>query len=157
MKKREPYTNAYTGPIRRIDGVIPSDPNHYLWARTEDQFWAREDLGDQFCRWHFEAIGLADGRWLSDGFVRDEDRMRFFPTREAALRNSAAEMLRTVRGARRWERSIYASIDCVRPAQYVALVAWTFEKLNLQSPVRTVQPEPPAQPWRDLPLFEQVI
>jgi len=155
MKKREPYSNPYTGAIRRIDGVIPSDPNHYLWPRSEDQFWAREDLGDRFCRWHFEAVGLADGRWLSDGFVRDEERMRFFPTREAALRHSAAVMLRTIRGAQRWERSIYSSIDRVRPEQYVALVTWAFAKLNLRAPALTVQPEPKPTPWRDLPLFAE--
>jgi hypothetical protein len=144
----------YTGPIRRIDGTIPSDPNHYLWPLDADWYWAHRSFGHHRCssRWHFSAVALADGRWLADGFVREDEKdMRFFPTREAALRHSAAEMLRTIRSARSWPKG-YAS-DHVSPEMYVNLVRWTFEKLGLPSLSLTVKPESEPQPWADLPLF----
>lgn len=144
----------YTGPIRRIDGTIPSDPNHYLWPLEADCYWANRTFGHHRCssRWHFSAIALADGRWLADGFVRaDEAEMKFFLTREAALRHSAADMLRTVRHARTWSKG-WGS-DHVSPALYVGLVNWTFANLGLPAPVLTIKPENKPQPWADLPLF----
>jgi hypothetical protein len=144
----------YTGPIRRIDGTIPSDPNHYLWPLDADWYWANRTFGHHRCsnRWHFSAIALADGRWLADGFVRaDETDMTFFPTREAALRHSAADMLRTIRNARTWSKVVGS--DHVSPALYVDLVNWTFANLGLSAPALTIKSEKKPQPWADLPLF----
>lgn len=150
-------SRPYIGPIRRADGVMPSDPNHYLWPRHQDWYWANQTFGHHRCssRWHFSAVALADGRWLADGFVRDDEGgMRFFPTREAALRNSAAELLRTIRAARAWPKSF--SSDHVSPEMYVDLVKWVFDKLELPSPTLSIKAEqtlPAPQPWDDLPIF----
>lgn len=155
---RKTHSNPYAGPIRRIDGVIPSDPNHYLWPLEQDWYWAHKDLGHRFSsRWNFKAVALADGRWLSDGFVRsDESRMTFFPTRQAALRHSAAEMLRTVRNARSVEDRWKWGSDHISPSMYVDLVQWTREKLSLPPLRVTVKPEPRPKPkWADLPLFAE--
>lgn len=156
MKDRESYSRPYTGPIRRVDGVIPSDPNHYLWPLDRDCFWAGRELGHhRFSgRWHFSAVSLADGRWLADGFVRaDESDMRFFESRQAALRHSAAEMLRTARSARYWKCGY--SLDNLTSQQYVTLVRWTFKKLKLKPPRITARVEPAPRPWADLPLFAE--
>ena len=144
----------YDGPLRRVDGVAPY--NHYLWPLDRDWYWARKDLDDRISsRWHFSAIALADGRWLSSGHIRDESRMQFFETREAALRHSAAEFLRTIRGARHWDRYRFGS-DYVSPELYVRLVAWVTAVLK-RKPLRlTVKPAPPKPPvWSDLPLFAE--
>jgi len=146
----------YPGSIRRIDGVIPSDPNHYLWPLNEDWYWANKTFGHRCSnRWHFSAVALADGRWLTNGFVHpNEADMRFFPTRHAALRHSAADMLWTIRAARAWPKGW--STDRVSPDLYVDLVKWTFDKLELPSPTLSIKAEPTSaapQPWDDLPIF----
>jgi len=154
MKQRKKYSNPYLGELRRIDGAPPSDPNHYLWPLESDQYWAGRELGHHrfSSRWHFSAIALADGRWLADGFVRhDESQMRFFPTRQAAMRHSAAELIRTIRHARKWPKG-YMS-DHVSPADYVVLVNWILRTLGRPPLPLTVKPEPKPPPWADLPLF----
>lgn len=143
----------YSGLLRRIDGVAPY--NHYLWPLEADRYVARHDL--DYCmdsRWRFDCVALEDGRWLADGFVRkDEAEMRFFATREAALRASAAEMLRTARNARSWGGQYRLSNE-----DFVAIVKWVRRILNL--PERAVptykEPERPAH-WEDLPLFARAV
>lgn len=145
----------YQGNLRRVDGVAPY--NHYLWPLDRDWYWANKTFGHHRCssRWHFSAVALSDGRWLSDGFVRDDEAdMTFFPTRQAALRHSAADMLRTIRHARSWAKGF--SSDHVAPELYVDLVKWTFEMLGLPARSLTIKPELPSKPqWVDLPLFAE--
>lgn len=139
----------YTGALRRIDGVAPY--NHHLWPLLADQYWANREIGNHLSsRWRFHAIALADGRWLAEMLVlEDEARMRFFPSREKALRSSAAEMLRTLRAARSWTGRDQISAD-----YYASIVQWVRQVLRL--PARQVAFFPtvstPAS-WDDLPLF----
>lgn len=142
----------YTGLLRRADGVAPY--NHYLWPLNADWYWANKDVSYRFpARWNFCAIALADGRWLADGLVSEnEARMRFFSTREAALRHSAADLIRTVRSARRWDGQ-----DRTSNEDFAAIVAWVFDVLDLPVPkLLPVAPPTTTPPWRDLPLFAEI-
>jgi len=139
----------YEGPLRRVDGIAPF--NHFLWPLDQDWFWANQDLDPQrrySSRWNFYVVALADGRWLSDGTVReDESGMRIFATREAALRHAAACLLRMIRAARHWPSHL---VDHVSPEDYVALVGWIFNRLNQPPPPVYILPPPPP-PARNVP------
>lgn len=142
----------YDGPLRRSDGVAPY--NHYLWPLDRDWHWANRELDRNLSsRWNFSAVALADGRWLADGLIFNEAEMRFFPTREAALRHSAAKLIRTIRNARQWTGG-----DRVSGGAYAALVAWIMHILGRPPLDIAVKPQAPRPaPWVDLPLFANAV
>lgn len=163
MSKKRPHDTAaergdpfpYKGPLRRVDGRAPF--NHYLWPLGDDWFWAYNDLGRRFSStWNFSAVALADGRWIVEGFVKDDEfAMEFFPSRETALRTAAARLIRMIRRARRW-----TGHDHVSAEDYPILIAWTLETIG--RPAREVfvapppPPPPPAPPTTLLEIMERV-
>ena len=134
----------YDGPIQRVDGRRPF--NRYLWPMSGDWFWAYDAPGLRHIdgRWNIKAIALDGGKWLADGFIWETQ----YDTREAALRASAANLLRTARGARSWPAFR------LRHDDYVKLVAWTFSIVGRPAPkVRPLPVIAPPPPYADLPLF----
>jgi len=100
--------SPYHGPIERVDGTRPY--NHYLWPLPDDQWWANGQLGNRIdSRWHFSVVALKDGRYSVEGSVysiEDNDYAGdpvVFPTREKAIRISAARMIRAARWSRNWD------------------------------------------------------
>lgn len=140
-------------PLRRADGAAAY--NGHFWPLEGDWFWANLELGQRFSsRWNFLVIALEDGTWLSEMAVWKAIQ---YPTREAALRVSAARLIRTLRAARRWEGQ-----DRLSPEAFRALVAWVFSKVNQPPPpirelAREIPAPAPASPpaWADLPLFQE--
>lgn len=142
---RDPF--PYHGPLRRADGRAPY--NHYLWPLGSDWFWAYNALGRRFSStFNFSVVALADGRWIVDGFVNeDEAKMKFFQTRESALRVSAARLIRTIRRARHRKGH-----DRVSAKDYPVLVAWTLAAIG--RPARKVYIAPPPPPPPPTSLLE---
>jgi hypothetical protein len=142
--ERDPF--PYHGPLRRADGVAPF--NHYLWPLEGDWFWASRELDRHYSSlWNFCAVALNDGTWLAHGFVWE----KAYPTRIAALRASAAAMLRSARNARHWK-----GMDAVSNEQFEQLVKWVYEILDRPPPpIKRVDVTPAAAAWADLPLFAE--
>jgi hypothetical protein len=148
----------YDGPIRRVDGRAPY--NHYLWPMPEDDFWINQEKGHRFSsRWHLSCVALNNGAWLSEGQIWKKQ----YPTREAALRKSAADLIRTARASLRatvaarggkahW--STAWGYDALTPETFSELLAWIYSKLNRGAPRHRVPDLPAPRPhWADLPLF----
>lgn len=105
----------YDGPIERADGRRPF--NGYLWPT--ESWWAYHALGHLAVRgrFNFGIVALADGRWATNGFIRNIEansdnphglwkkpsRPVVFATREKAIRIAAARFIWLCRHARRWE------------------------------------------------------
>jgi hypothetical protein len=100
----------YDGPIERADGRRSF--NMHFWPMAGDSWWAYDEFGHRGFsgRFHFEVIGLADGRWSTYGSVysieSNEDcygRSCVFDTREKAIRIAAARFIRLCRRSRKWD------------------------------------------------------
>lgn len=151
----------YTGPIEAADGKRPF--NGYLWP-TED-WWAYHEPGKRSwdSRWHFGIIHLWDGTFAVDGqiwkierndrrysWTRTEGqlpRLNNFPTRRQAIRTAAADVLRTLRAARRWNKTERIARD---PQHWAEVVNWVLTTAHREAdqaePVRTIHRDPPAPP-----------
>ena len=117
----------YDSQVLRLDGMRPF--NKHLWPLDGDWFWANRDLGRHIdARWNFHVIALADGRWSIDMAVysieandstmhwltgEGKPRRVVFPTRNAALRASAAKMIRQARNSRRWPANVGGLSDAL--------------------------------------------
>jgi len=98
----------YEGPIAAADGTRPW--NHYLWP-TESWWISHEPEFRGFPGlFHFGYVALMDGRFSTDGEVYSieqdcncDGQRCLFATRAAAIRASAARMIRAMRGMARHE------------------------------------------------------
>lgn len=144
----------YSGPLRRIDGTAPF--NMYLWPMPDDVFVAPDDFAKQIDR-HIDrrdtriaVVALADGRYLTEGFVRnDTDDMMFYPSRRAALRASAADVIRKARNARydsgnRGRDRMYWEKPPISQADAERLIAWVYSVLDEGAPRYGLMPLEPA-------------
>ncbi len=131
----------YTGPIEDATGKRPY--NGYLWPLQS--WWLNNELGMQNCssRYRFGYVYLAagvceGGRFVVSGHIRDIEansrrcswdqkpgqlpRPNNFPTRAAAIRTAAADLLRLARSARRWEG--YGGDHLRDPDRFAEVVNW---------------------------------
>lgn len=166
----------YTGPIERADGTRPY--NGYLWPT--ERWWAYYEPGKR--NWdsqiRFGIVALADGRWAVNGFlwsIEKDDRRYSWPksveqlvkhncfaTRAQAVRTAAADTLRLLRSARRWENNQLAR----DPVHWAAAVNWVLETAHREAdgdaPALTLHRDPPplkpvltGMPLFDAPLVAQ--
>lgn len=159
MTTRDP--RPYDGSIERVDGTRPF--NCYLWP-TEQWVFNRENprpFVDFDMR--VEIIALADGRFATEGLVssieqnRDLwDRPCVFPTRAAAIRASAARMIRKCRATIRsqsWHRVGVTAQNAPAIIHWArALVAR--ETGGLEPRAITIRVPPPPRKFTGLPLFD---
>lgn len=163
----------YDSPIKRADGTVPY--NGYLWP-TESWWPSNDPKLRNKCRgnWHFEVIHLADGRFSIEGtvcqieansttpFLRPGDkpgRPVVFADRAAAIRTSAARMIREIRYARQHPEVGIMSWP-VDKQTYGEIVNWTLEQVASalkEEPHRTVTPTAIPDPFKPsgLDLFDQ--
>lgn len=151
----------YEGPIERADGKRPF--NRYLWPTEQWVAYLTDDtlLRQVSFQYRVEIIALADGRFSTDGFVssiEDEAGRCVFATRNAAIRASAAAMIRQTRRDRTPpEYAIH-----VRPLPEktcAALVDWARQLVARETgaePPRpiTLRPLPKPPVKTGLPLFD---
>lgn len=152
---KDPF--LYDGPIVRADGRRPY--NHYLWPMAGDSWWAYDTFGHRGVsgRFHFEVIGLADGRWSTYGCIGSIERNQqwydhgppvVFATRERAIRISAARFIRLCRWARRWT----GTPDYLTEAWAQKLINWALE--IAKRPPQTLRALPVPRPKTGLPLLD---
>jgi hypothetical protein len=140
--------NPYDGPILRADGRRSF--NRYFWPMAGDSWWAYNE--DAFWRvsgrFHFEVIGLADGRWSTYGSVssieKNEDPWGHpcvYGSREKAIRIAAARFIRMCRRARRWSGS-----DHMTEEMAARVINWALAIAKRPPQTLAPLPAPPAAP-----------
>lgn len=160
----------YTGPIERADGRRPY--NGYLWPT--ESWWAYHEAGKRVwdSRIRICIVHLWDGCWAVDGFVWQiqKDSRRFtweatpeqlprrncFATRREAIRTAAADTLRMLRSARRWDGHML-SRDPVHWAEAVNwVIATAHREADRSPPTLQLHRDPPPPPVRltGMPLFD---
>jgi hypothetical protein len=165
----------YTGPIERADGTRPY--NGYLWPT--EWWWAHREPGQHNwdSRWNFGIVALWDGTFAVMGQVwaiEEKDRRyswtkksdqlhrrNCFPTRRQAVRTAAADLLRTLRSARRWQGSERVTRD---PVHWAEVVNWVLTTAHREAdgaePIRQVKrdplPPPPPAPT-GMPLIDIIL
>lgn len=160
LAKTDPH--PYDGPIHRADGVRPW--NMYLWPT--ESWWPSHHIRVPWdvSSCHFQYIALADGRFSTDGCVYAITKNRdlyglqcLFSSSEAAIRTSAARMIRHLLAARSWGSP---AIDTER---LEAVINWSLRAVakatNQMAPADAHIPRPPTPPpYRveaGLPLFRK--
>lgn len=151
----------YTGPIARADGVKPW--NMYLWPT--ESWWANRELGHSFSSsWEFSIVGLADGRFAVEGFVRAIEENDYcgqpivFTTRALAIRTAAARLIRRARASGSWDYNL----ETVTGAKLGELINWIRKIVAKETGKPEPRPvhieDPVVAPKREtagLPLFDR--
>lgn len=152
--------SPYDGPIRRADGRTTF--NGHFWPMAGDQWWAygEPEFDRVSGRFHFEIIGLADGRWSTYGSVHSIESDRdpwdhpcVYGSREKAIRIAVARFIRLCRWARRWDGPDHLSEEKSR-----AVINWALGIAKRPAiEFRPVQPPTPKPVITGLPLFDHGV
>lgn len=151
----------YDGPIERADGRRPF--NGHFWPMSGDQWWAysEPDLYNRVSgRFHFEVIGLADGRWSTYGSVHSiesnadcYERPCVFDAREKAIRIAVARFIRLCRWARKWDGP-----DHLTEPMAQRIINWALGIAKRPAlDFRPVAPPSPKPVITGLPLFDHGV
>jgi hypothetical protein len=161
----------YTGPIEAAGGVRPF--NNYLWPTKSWWLYHEPGMSRHSSRFHFGYIELADGvaqggPFAVNGFLWHIEkncrrysweatpdqlpRRNNFPTRNAAIRTAAADVLRLARSARHWKGIGIGADSLHDPARFAEVVNWVravvTRETGVNKPPRVMiaRPLPPPPP-----------